>query len=658
MGTTQILSEYAAGLRFEDLPAAVSEQAARMITQIVGISIAAGDTEEAAVLASLPCREPGPCPAFGMEETFSPAFAALVDGVLADALDWEDCSWTGHPSAAAVPVAWVLGRENAVSGRELITAVTAAYDVYQRIAMSLQPTPEEKKKNGWGLMSWQIFAAVAAGARVLRFTAEEFNAALSLAALTAVLPTALHDFTMSNGYHFEHGMRNYTAVKILETVRNTDPGLLPRDVLDDCGRFAVRYTSAWKPEWLEKDLGTRFHILDTMLKYYPGNMWILPPIDAIMNLRRESGGGPDPEKIRRIVVCPGTAGRMKLPQKDWTPTDIVLNVPFAAANALAQPDFGSCWYSRDNIHKEKMLALAGKVEASGEPEDSSTSGFALFLQGEYPPKTVRVETEDGSVYIGVSHYPPGHPKNPWSREEAAGLYRQSVKRRMSQEDAARDAEALLSIAECPDVSRIVLGPCHPVGAASASKPRSLHNNRHGVPTDHTARISRYICSRREEELPPESMALARSLLDGTTKPRSPEEQILRCAARASGDAAAAAAGWEVGRRLYAAMGEKSLFDCMLMAAVLAVCRTLGAGEDDVNTAMGFAATCSMNPLAPEENVPREALAEEMAAEGRIIAQIAVKGVYHFMDALDDRVVYLDRIEPSADLAAALSDLTP
>ena len=50
-----------------------------------------------------------------------------------------DSTWTGHASAGAVPAAFAYGEQKHASGKEVITAIVAAYEVYQRIAMAVQP---------------------------------------------------------------------------------------------------------------------------------------------------------------------------------------------------------------------------------------------------------------------------------------------------------------------------------------------------------------------------------------------------------------------------------------------------------------------------------------------------------------------------------------
>ncbi len=57
--------------------------------------------------------------------------AAFANGTLADILGWEDCSWTAHPSANAIPAALAIDERLSASGRDYITSIVAGYEVYQ-----------------------------------------------------------------------------------------------------------------------------------------------------------------------------------------------------------------------------------------------------------------------------------------------------------------------------------------------------------------------------------------------------------------------------------------------------------------------------------------------------------------------------------------------
>ena len=118
---TQEISEYAEGLKYEDLPAEVVERAKLILLQTIGVALAAKDTPIAAKVMKMALEsnngEGGPSTVWGTGKKLSALNASLVLGTLADLLDWEDCSWTGHPSAGVIPCAWLAAEEKHKIGR-------------------------------------------------------------------------------------------------------------------------------------------------------------------------------------------------------------------------------------------------------------------------------------------------------------------------------------------------------------------------------------------------------------------------------------------------------------------------------------------------------------------------------------------------------------
>ena len=117
---TQELSEYAVNLKYEDLPAEVVERAKMIMLQTIGVTLAAKDTAIAKKIRQMALEanggeSVGPTTVWGTGEKLAAANAALALGTLSDALDWEDCSWTGRhrrrgPGPGAVPPVRRRGR--------------------------------------------------------------------------------------------------------------------------------------------------------------------------------------------------------------------------------------------------------------------------------------------------------------------------------------------------------------------------------------------------------------------------------------------------------------------------------------------------------------------------------------------------------------------
>ena len=108
---TQTLADFTANLKYEDIPPEVLERAKHMAMQAIGVSLGANGLPMAEKAIEI-----GKCCGVGEPEAtlwidgskVSMTSAAFCNGTLADMLDWEDCSWTGHPTAGVIPVAWAV----------------------------------------------------------------------------------------------------------------------------------------------------------------------------------------------------------------------------------------------------------------------------------------------------------------------------------------------------------------------------------------------------------------------------------------------------------------------------------------------------------------------------------------------------------------------
>jgi 2-methylcitrate dehydratase PrpD len=79
---------------------------------------------------------------FGDSKTWTPAVAALLNGALGHSLDFDDTHADSslHPSAPVVPAAFAVGELTGASGRDVLTAIVAGYEVCCRLGNALDPT--------------------------------------------------------------------------------------------------------------------------------------------------------------------------------------------------------------------------------------------------------------------------------------------------------------------------------------------------------------------------------------------------------------------------------------------------------------------------------------------------------------------------------------
>ncbi len=134
-GVTEILAAFASDLEYENLPAAVVERTKMLVLDITGIMIRARhDAESTASLIRAISRlelNRGSCSVLGDTASYTPTAAALINGTLAHSLDFDDTHAEGslHSSAPIVPAALAAAEISGASGRDLITAIVAGFEI-------------------------------------------------------------------------------------------------------------------------------------------------------------------------------------------------------------------------------------------------------------------------------------------------------------------------------------------------------------------------------------------------------------------------------------------------------------------------------------------------------------------------------------------------
>ena len=144
---TATLAAYVANLRYEDIPAEVRERAKALTLDFLGSAVRARSEAEStpsllAMLATLGLDGKGEATVCGDARTYTPAIAALLNGALGHSLDFDDTHADSslHPSAPVVPAAFAVGEIVKASGRDVLTAIVAGYEVCCRLGNALDPT--------------------------------------------------------------------------------------------------------------------------------------------------------------------------------------------------------------------------------------------------------------------------------------------------------------------------------------------------------------------------------------------------------------------------------------------------------------------------------------------------------------------------------------
>ena len=182
MSLARQFAERVAALRCDDLPPEAIYWSKVAVLDTVGVTLA-GAVEAAPKILSeiLGLREnAGPSLVLGTTLRASSLDAALVNGTASHALDFDNTSNTmaGHMSACMIPALLAAGEAFGASGRDVLLAHTAGFEVGARLGHGLNFYHHEK---GWHPTSTLgVFAVAAACARLLNLSVDETETALAM----------------------------------------------------------------------------------------------------------------------------------------------------------------------------------------------------------------------------------------------------------------------------------------------------------------------------------------------------------------------------------------------------------------------------------------------------------------------------------------------
>ena len=114
------------------------EIARRGITDFTGVALAGSKEEAGSIIAGCVREMGGKAQAGVIGKGFqtSPHLAALANGTMGHALDYDDLSFTygAHPSVTLAPPVLALGESLGASGKEVLTAYIVGFEAGARVS--------------------------------------------------------------------------------------------------------------------------------------------------------------------------------------------------------------------------------------------------------------------------------------------------------------------------------------------------------------------------------------------------------------------------------------------------------------------------------------------------------------------------------------------
>ena len=450
MSITQQLSEFSAHIRLDALPREVVERARFLVLDLVGNMVRARVDAEStpAVFAAAKALglDHGDYPVFGEAKGWSAAGAALLNGVLAHSLDFDDTHAAGslHPGAPVIPAALVAGEMAGASGAEVLAAIVAGYEVTCRVALAL-PAGAHYQRGFHPTATCGAFGAAAAAGRIFGLSGDEIASAMGIALSQAAGSLQF----LANGAwtkRFQVGWASMAGLTAATLAREGFKGAA--QALEGKAGFLAAYAPSPIPERAVEDLGVVFELMKTAVKPYPSCRYGHAGIDAMLALRAEHKLVP--EEIEGITYGTSRSGMILVGEpreKRINPQNVVdgqFSGPFVLATALATGAMG--WDSYAELQNPVIRGLLPKVVCEDDPEIEAE--FPANMSGKV---TVKAR---GQTFVKTVVVPKGEPDNFLSEAELRAKFAGLVDAVLGAERSAALADAVLAIDTCNDVGSL------------------------------------------------------------------------------------------------------------------------------------------------------------------------------------------------------------
>ena len=407
-------SAYAAGLRYEDLPAVTVHEVKRRLLDTFGCAMGAWNSEPAAIARRLALRTSSTFPAtvIGTKHRTSPETAAFANGVLFRYLDYNDTYLSkepAHPSDNFAAVLAVAEPMNA-RGKEIITAATLAYEIQCRLCDAASI-----RSRGWDHVTYGSFSTSLAAGKLLGLDEVQLTHAQGLAGVpnNAMRQTRVGQLSHWKGCAFANASRNGVFAALLAQDGMTGAS----DVFEGEMGFWKEVSGPFEVAEMGGQ-GVPFMIDRTYIKFYPAEYHSQSAIDAALQLRPTLS---DPEAIKKITIYSFDAAVEIIgsePEK-WHPTTRETadhSLPYCVVAALIDGKITQDSFDSAHLNDPKLLALLAK----------STVEADAKLNLRYPegiPNRVTILLQDGQTLEKEVIFPRGHANNPMSDQEVEAKFR-------------------------------------------------------------------------------------------------------------------------------------------------------------------------------------------------------------------------------------------
>ena len=372
-GVSKQLAEFSAGLRYDDLPPEIVNEAKRLLLDTIGCGLGGYEVEKGQIAVTFAQRTGGlgESTILGVGAKVPGGMAAFANGELMNALDWNALLPPSHTPPYVMPTAMALAEAQGKSGKDLITAVVLGLEVAGRVGTSLgglRATKGGFPVRVWGISSTQL-GATASAASILGLDTDRMLHALGISAFYAPVPSHVkYNYTEEVGYA-KYAPSGWVAQGGVTTAQLAEMGYRGDITFleGDKGFWAMNGAQSWAPEKITDGLGESWVFMNAGYKYWPTCGFYQSPLDAFTKIIEDNGLQPDEidEVVYRIEEFASIPKYTTITPRDHV--EAAASGPYNFAVAAHRIPLGPGWQAKSVMEDPRIRAFMKKVRHETNP---------------------------------------------------------------------------------------------------------------------------------------------------------------------------------------------------------------------------------------------------------------------------------------------------
>jgi 2-methylcitrate dehydratase PrpD len=450
MDVTAKLAGFVTDLNYKDIPPKALQTAKIAVRDCLGVALAGSREEDAKICAEIARQENAKeeTSVIGQGFKTSALQAAFANGTAAHALDF-DHSFTlmGQPTAPIIPAIFALGEALGASGRQLIEAYAAGYEVTAKLVHSLRDSAHE----GWHAPSTLgSFGAAAACGKLLGLNAAQVEMALGITASMASGVVANFG-TMTKPLHVGLGARNGVLAAKLAHGGYTANG---KAIESGFGFYQVLHQGTAIHEEAIEELGRSYALLSDGLriKPYPCGGLTHQVIDSVLEFRGKHSLTPEMIEGIDVDVVKHTFERIvfRVPQ---TGIQGKFCMPYLVARAIIDGEVGLDIFTDSAVRDQNVLKFAERVQMKLDLNLKKTDAAGR-------PCRVTIRLKNGQTLSREAQHAKGGPEFPMTEDELKAKFLECARHAIDEKSAERalaDIERLETLSDIRPLCDILRG---------------------------------------------------------------------------------------------------------------------------------------------------------------------------------------------------------